>query len=107
MRKLSWLIPVLAAAALGAEEPPSGSVWEARKSAWEKLAPGQKDEVFRFADGYKSYLSAARSALTSTREVMTEYLRWFNSFVLGDWWRARPVSGAGDGLAPDQAAKRP
>jgi uncharacterized SAM-binding protein YcdF (DUF218 family) len=24
----------------------------------------------------------------STREVMTEYLRWFNSFVLGDWWRA-------------------
>jgi len=43
----------------------------------------------------------------STREVMTEYLRWFNSFVLGDWWRALPVSGAGDGLAPEQAAKRP
>ena len=43
----------------------------------------------------------------STREVMTEYLRWFNSFVLGDWWRARPVSGTGDGLAPEQAAKRP
>ena len=25
----------------------------------------------------------------STREVMTEYLRGFNSFVLGDYWRAR------------------
>ena len=43
----------------------------------------------------------------STREVMTECLRWFNSFVLGDWWRARPVSGAGDGPPPEEAPKRP
>ena len=31
--------------------------------------PGQKDEVFNFADGYKSYLNVSRSAQTSTREV--------------------------------------
>ena len=43
----------------------------------------------------------------STREVMTEYLRWFNSFVLGDHWRARPVSGSGDGVAPQEAALAP
>jgi len=42
----------------------------------------------------------------STREVMTECLRWFNSFVLGDHWRARPGS-RGNGPASEQAAKRP
>lgn len=54
----------------GQEARPAGSVWDARKSAWEMLAPGQKDEVFRFAERYKSYLSVARSALDSTREVL-------------------------------------
>ncbi len=52
------------------ESKASGSVWESKKSAWELLAPGQKEEVFRFADGYKSYLTVSRSALTSTREVL-------------------------------------
>ena len=55
---------------LQAQEPKAGSVWDGRKSAWEQLAAGQKDEVFRFAEQYKSYLKVARSALTSTREVM-------------------------------------
>ena len=53
-----------------AKENKSGSVWDGRKSAWEQLAPGQRDEVFRFADEYKGYLRVARSALTSTREVL-------------------------------------
>ncbi|MEP6994065.1 MAG: peptidase M18 [Acidobacteriota bacterium] len=48
----------------------SGSVWDGRKSAWDQLAAGQKDDVFRFAEQYKAYLKVARSALTSTREVM-------------------------------------
>jgi aspartyl aminopeptidase len=60
----------LASLLQGQESKPSGSVWESRKSAWEQLAPGQKDEVFRFAEGYKSYLTVSRSALTSTREVL-------------------------------------
>ena len=60
----------LASLVCGQESKASGSVWESRKSAWEQLAPGQKEEVFRFAEGYKSYLNVARSALTSTHEVM-------------------------------------
>jgi len=55
--------------ALSADEK-AGSVWESRKSAWENLAPGQKDEVFRFAEDYKKYLSVSRTAETSTREVV-------------------------------------
>ena len=43
----------------------------------------------------------------STREVMTEYLRSFNSYVLGDAWRERRASGAGDRPRADQASQRP
>jgi len=43
----------------------------------------------------------------STREVMTEYLRSFNSYVLGDRWRGREPSGAGDAARPDDAAQGP
>ena len=59
-----------APALLPQETKPAGSVWDSKKSAWEQLAPGQKDEVFRFAEEYKSYLRVSRSALTSTREVL-------------------------------------
>ena len=51
-------------------EEKSGSVWESRTSGWEQLAEGQKDQVLRFAEDYKTYLSAARSAEASTREVI-------------------------------------
>jgi aspartyl aminopeptidase len=60
---------LVSAGALAADEK-GGSVWESRKSAWENLATGQKDEVFRFAEDYKKYLSTSRTAETSTREVM-------------------------------------
>lgn len=33
----------------------------------------------------------------STREVMTEYLRSFNSYVMGDHWRGRRETVGGDG----------
>ena len=36
----------------------------------------------------------------STREVMTEYLRSLNSYVMGDYWRGRRTSDARDGSAP-------
>ncbi len=70
----SWMAVIgavlLASVARGQDAKPAGSVWDSRKSAWELLKPGQKDEVFRFADGYKSYLNVSRSALTSTTEVL-------------------------------------
>ncbi len=69
------LAAVALALAIGSEvaaQEKSGSVWESRKSAWEQLAPGQRDEVFRFGEDYKAYLKVARSALTSTREVLRQ-----------------------------------
>lgn len=64
-----FALGVAVASELAAQEK-SGSVWESRKSAWEQLTPGQRDEVFRFAEGYKAYLSAARTAEASAREVI-------------------------------------
>jgi aspartyl aminopeptidase len=62
---------VVASAALqGQQARPSGSAWDTKRSAWETLAPGERDQVFGFAEQYKAYLSAARSALDSTREVV-------------------------------------
>jgi aspartyl aminopeptidase len=47
-----------------------GSVWPAKKSGWQLLNETQRKEVFDFAETYKSYLRVARTALTSTREVL-------------------------------------
>ncbi len=72
MRRFTILILGLSAlaAALTAEDAKKpGSVWENPLSAWEQLQPGQKDEVFKFAEGYKSYLEVARSAQSSTAEI--------------------------------------
>ena len=72
MRKSVWAILGLAAVAAAVQAQDAkkqGSVWENRPSAWEQLQPGQKDEVFKFADGYKAYLKVARSAQTSNTEV--------------------------------------
>jgi aspartyl aminopeptidase len=56
---------VSAAAASGQD-----TVWESKKSGWQLLTPAQRPEMFEFAENYKSYLRVARTALTSTREVI-------------------------------------
>ena len=43
----------------------------------------------------------------STREVMTEYLRSLNTYALGDHWRDRQPSGAGNGPRADEAPQSP
>ncbi|HJQ25851.1 MAG TPA: peptidase M18 [Blastocatellia bacterium] len=48
----------------------SGSVWETKPSGWQQLSAPQRQEVFDFAEKYKAYLRVARTALTSTREVI-------------------------------------
>ncbi|HEY1434355.1 MAG TPA: peptidase M18 [Thermoanaerobaculia bacterium] len=71
-RARAWVVVlfgVAAASALPGQDTRPGSVWEVRKSAWEMLGAGQKDEVFKFAEGYKSYLKVSRSAQSSTAEV--------------------------------------
>ena len=46
------------------------SVWDTKKSGWQLLTQTQRTEVFDFAEKYKAYLRVAKSALTSTREVI-------------------------------------
>jgi len=48
----------------------NGSVWESKKSGWLLLSGDQRNQVFQFADQYKQYMSVARTAELSTREVM-------------------------------------
>ncbi|HKQ09433.1 MAG TPA: peptidase M18 [Blastocatellia bacterium] len=49
-----------------------GSVWSSKKSGWQLLSAPQRQEVFDYAEKYKSYLKVARTALTSTREVIRQ-----------------------------------
>jgi aspartyl aminopeptidase len=74
--------PLAAAAALSialtarAQDAPrdkkTEGFWETKKSAWVGLTPAQRDQVFEFAEGYKHYLDAARTADASTREVIRQ-----------------------------------
>ncbi|MET0620117.1 MAG: peptidase M18 [Thermoanaerobaculia bacterium] len=48
----------------------SEGFWDSKKPAWVGLTAAQKDQVFKFAEDYKAYLAAARTADTSTREVI-------------------------------------
>jgi aspartyl aminopeptidase len=69
----------------------SGSVWEDRKSAWLRLPSGGLESVFRFAEEYKAYLKVARSALSSSAEV----LRLARAAGFSEWTDAAQVkSGA-------------
>jgi aspartyl aminopeptidase len=73
MRRLAAAVALalcLAAPASRAAERKTGSVWEDRKSAWLRISAGDRDAVFRFAEAYKAYLTVARSALSSTAEVL-------------------------------------
>ncbi len=45
------------------------SVWDSKKSGWLLLNPDQHAQVFHFADQYKQYMSVARTAELSTREI--------------------------------------
>ncbi|HEY7545615.1 MAG TPA: peptidase M18, partial [Blastocatellia bacterium] len=47
-----------------------GSIWATKKSGWLLLNPEQRAAVFDFAEQYKAYLRSAKSALTSTREII-------------------------------------
>ena len=81
-------VTILAVAGLlGAQARPSGSVWEGRKSAWLRIPPGDRDAVFRFGEEYKAYLKVARTALTSTAEV----LRLARSAGFSEWTEGAAV----------------
>ncbi len=54
----------------GSARAQSGSAWAIKKSGWQLLTPDQRKQVFQYAEDYKAYMRVARSALTSSREVM-------------------------------------
>lgn len=61
------LITSIAATLSAAQD---GSEWAKKKSGWQLLTAAERAEVFSFAEQYKAYLKTAKSALTSTREVI-------------------------------------
>src|SRR5215831_4227023 len=44
--------------------------WANKKSSWLELNAQRREEAFRFAEDYKAFMSAARTARTSTREII-------------------------------------
>jgi aspartyl aminopeptidase len=44
--------------------------WAKKKSAWLQLTLAQRSQVQEFSEDYKAYLKVARTALTSTREMI-------------------------------------
>jgi len=62
--------------AIAAEQTPSagqasvGGDWSNRKSAWLLLTDAQRNDVENLTKDYKQYMSVAKTAMTSTREVM-------------------------------------
>jgi len=75
-----------------------GSVWNSRKSAWLLLTPAQKEELRQFSEDYKNYLRQARSALTSTREV----LRLAKSAGFSEFTSAAQVKPGARLIVPDR-----
>src|SRR5579864_7424487 len=69
IRLLLLLVAISLASAAAQDQ--EGSVWTNRKSAWLLLTPAQKQELQQFSEDYKNYLRQARSALTSTRQVLS------------------------------------
>ena len=53
--------------------------WATKKSGWQLLTQTQRKEVLDFAEKYKTYLRVAKTALTSTREILR--LARANGFV--------------------------
>jgi aspartyl aminopeptidase len=44
--------------------------WAMKKSGWLMLTPAERGQVHDFAEDYKNYLTVARTAQSSTREVL-------------------------------------
>jgi len=65
---ISSIVILSCAGAIAAGQ--DGSVWATKKSGWQMLSTDQRGQVLQFSGDFKDYLRTAKSALTSTREVM-------------------------------------
>jgi aspartyl aminopeptidase len=64
------LFLAISVTAANAQDSDNDGAWSKKKSAWLLLPPMQRDQAKEFAEDYKAYLSVARTALGSTREVI-------------------------------------
>ncbi|MBV9435669.1 MAG: peptidase M18 [Acidobacteria bacterium] len=55
-----------------AQQANVGGDWSSRKSGWLLLHDGERNQVESFAKDYKKYMSVAKTAMTSTHEVMRQ-----------------------------------
>lgn len=65
---VGFLILVTISISTGGQE--AGGAWSKKKSAWVLLSPAERTQALDFSEDYKAYLNVARSALSSTREVI-------------------------------------
>ncbi|HTQ98106.1 MAG TPA: hypothetical protein VMH89_14945 [Candidatus Acidoferrum sp.] len=63
------LSSLVASPALAQDKENEGA-WSKKKSAWVLLSPAERGQAQDFSEDFKSYLNVARSALTSTKEVI-------------------------------------
>jgi aspartyl aminopeptidase len=60
----------------------NGDAWAKKKSAWVLLSPAEREQAKDFSEDYKTYLNVARSALTSTQEMIRRaHTRGFAEFT--------------------------
>jgi aspartyl aminopeptidase len=67
-----WLscFALLCALPLASRAQSDSDAWAKKKSAWLQLTSADREQVNNYAEDYKSYLNVARTAETSTREVI-------------------------------------
>jgi len=61
---------ILLICSIGTLGQDDGGAWAKKKSAWVLLSPAERGQAQEFSQDYKTYLSVALSALSSTREVI-------------------------------------
>jgi aspartyl aminopeptidase len=67
---IASLLLILASSWISAKAQDDEGAWAKKKSAWLLLTPPERSQVQEFAEDYKSYLTVARTAQGSTRDVI-------------------------------------
>ncbi len=65
-----WTIMLVFGGAALAQNASHEAGWANKRSSWLELEPRQHDQVFQFAENYKGFMRVARTANTSTREIV-------------------------------------
>src|SRR5215831_20757893 len=61
---------ILALFSIATTAQSSAEGWTDKKSSWLELNAQRREEAFRFAEDYKAFMSTAKTARTSTKEII-------------------------------------